>query len=435
MVKRKGPTGATSPTRATRAARADRLAAFGATAAGLLVLVMAPVAGTQTSQPAQPAFDTWQAPGGAPTAGQRVIALTFDDGPGPSTPQVLSVLEQDGVPATFFEIGGNIAKYPRYAQMVAAAGYPVEDHTWSHPDLTTLSSAQIGQQLDATQLEIRSVIGGTPNCVRPPYNAWNNTVLQQVAQRGLTAMSYSVDPRDWSLPGVTAIVSRVVGAAFPGAVVDLHDGGGTRSETVAALPRIISGLRGAGYGFVSICGYLTPPPPPAPAPETSAVHAFGQAPAPGALITSTAPYVAAAGTATGYWLAAQDGGVFSTGVSFYGSMGGKVLNQPVVGMAATPDGSGYWLVAADGGIFSFGDARFSGSMGGTPLNRPVVGMAVDPTTGGYWEVSADGGVFSFDAPFYGSMGGPTTADQFFAIVASPDGTGYLLAGQHPATSA
>ena len=130
--------------------------------------------------------------------------------------------------------------------MVAAAGYPVEDHTWSHPDLTTLSAAGVAAQIDMTQAEIQAVTGTTPQCVRPPYDAWNATVLGQIAARGLTTMSYSVDPKDWTLPGVQAIVSRVVGAAFPGAVVDMHDAGGDRSQTVAALPQIILQLRAHG---------------------------------------------------------------------------------------------------------------------------------------------------------------------------------------------
>ncbi|HXW82382.1 MAG TPA: hypothetical protein VEJ84_22990, partial [Acidimicrobiales bacterium] len=94
----------------------------------------------------------------------------------------------------------------------------------------------------------------------------------------------------------------------------------------------------------------------------------------------------------GYWLVAADGGVFSFGdAGFYGSMGGKALNAPVVGMAATPDGHGYWLVAADGGVFSFGDAGFYGSMGATPpaTNTPVVAMAGTPGGGGYWLTTTD----------------------------------------------
>ncbi|HXZ62319.1 MAG TPA: polysaccharide deacetylase family protein [Acidimicrobiales bacterium] len=366
--------------------------------APLLVLLAAPtVAAPTVAAPraatahvtAQPAFTTYEAPGGAATAGQRVIALTFDDGPGPYTPAVLSVLEDYRVPSTFFEIGEHVAAYPEYTRMVAQAGYPVEDHTWSHPDLTTLSAAGVGAQIDMTQAEIESITGVTPECVRPPYNAWNTTVLDEIAARGLTTMSYSVDPKDWSLPGVQAIVSRVVGAAFPGAVVDLHDAGGDRSETVAALPQIITQLRSMGYTFVSICAGSTH------GPQTTATYAFGDATSPAPAVTSNLPLVGAAAHGT----------------------------------------AGYWEVAADGGVFAFGDAPFLGSMGGKPLDAPVVGMAATPSGHGYWEVAADGGVFAFgDAGFFGSRAGQASDDRFFAIVPSPDGAGYLLTGQYPAGS-
>ena len=351
-----------------------------------------------------------------------MIALTFDDGPGPYTPAVLSVLEQYRVPASFFEIGDEVARYPQFAKMVAAAGYPVESHTWSHPDLTTLQASGVAAQIDMTQSEIQAVTGTTPQCVRPPYDAWNAGVLNQIAQRGLTTMSYSVDPKDWTLPGVQAIVSRVVGAAFPGAVVDLHDAGGDRSQTVAALPQIITQLRGEGYSFVSICGSV-----PTLGPQVTATYAFGNAPVPGPPVMSNLPLVgAAAHGANGYWEVAADGGIFSFGdARFYGSMGGTPLNQPIVGMAATPSANGYWEVAADGGIFSFGDARFYGSMGGTPLNQPIVGMAATPTANGYWEVAADGGIFSFgDARFYGSMGGTPLNQPIVGMAATPTANGY-----------
>jgi len=87
-------------------------------------------------------------------------------------------------------------------------------------------------------------------------------------------------------------------------------------------------------------------------------------------------------------------------------MGGKPLNQPIVGIAATPDGKGYWLVASDGGVFSFGDAGFHGSMAGSHLSQPMVAIAANPDGTGYWTAAADGGVFSFgDAPFRGSAAG------------------------------
>ena len=143
---------------------------------------VAPV-GAAASGP-QAAFYTYQAPGGGDTAGKRVIALTFDDGPGPYTPQILSVLEQYKVPATFFEIGNQVVQYPQYTKMLAAAGYPVEDHTWTHPDLSRIPVSQFAYQIDQTQNEIRSLTGQTPTCVRPPYDDWDATVLGQIAAAG-----------------------------------------------------------------------------------------------------------------------------------------------------------------------------------------------------------------------------------------------------------
>jgi peptidoglycan hydrolase-like amidase len=129
----------------------------------------------------------------------------------------------------------------------------------------------------------------------------------------------------------------------------------------------------------------------------------------------------------GYWLAGQDGGLFAFGNAPYlGSMGGRPLNSPIVGLAATGDAAGYWEVGADGGIFSFGDARFAGSMGGQHLNRPIVGIAADPTTGGYWAVASDGGIFAFGAPFYGSTGGTPLNQPVVGMAVTPDGGGYWL---------
>ena len=126
----------------------------------------------------------------------------------------------------------------------------------------------------------------------------------------------------------------------------------------------------------------------------------------------------------GYWFVASDGGIFSFNAPFYGSMGGKHLNAPIVGMASTPNGGGYWFVASDGGIFSFGNAKFYGSMGGKHLNAPIVGMAADPATGGYWFVASDGGIFSFNAPFLGSMGAKHLDAPIVGMASTPSGGGY-----------
>ncbi|HEY5023636.1 MAG TPA: protease pro-enzyme activation domain-containing protein, partial [Acidimicrobiales bacterium] len=130
----------------------------------------------------------------------------------------------------------------------------------------------------------------------------------------------------------------------------------------------------------------------------------------------------------GYWTVASDGGIFSFGqMGFYGSMGGKPLDRPIVGMAPTPSSKGYWLVASDGGIFTFGDAGFHGSTGDLALTKPIVGMAATPDGGGYWLVASDGGVFSFgDAGFYGSTGNLRLTKPIVGMAATPDGGGYWL---------
>jgi hypothetical protein len=135
-------------------------------------------------------------------------------------------------------------------------------------------------------------------------------------------------------------------------------------------------------------------------------------------------------TNQGYWLVASDGGIFTFGdAPFLGSMGGIRLNQPVVGMASTPSGNGYWMVAADGGIFTFGDAPFFGSTGSIRLNQPVVGMAATPGGGGYWLVARDGGIFTFgDAPFLGSLGSLVLDSPIVGMFPTPTGRGYYLLG-------
>lgn len=131
----------------------------------------------------------------------------------------------------------------------------------------------------------------------------------------------------------------------------------------------------------------------------------------------------------GYWMVAADGGVFGFGdAPFLGSMGGAVLNEPVVDMAATPSGGGYWLVGRDGGVFAFGDALYWGSTGGMELNRPIAAIAATPSGQGYWLTGDDGGVFAFgDAQFWGSAGAFPLNRPIVAIASTPTGKGYWLA--------
>lgn len=142
------------------------------------------------------------------------------------------------------------------------------------------------------------------------------------------------------------------------------------------------------------------------------------------------PVRAVAGTASGRgaWVADVNGAVYAFGdAGFHGSMGGRRLNKPIVGMTSRPDGAGYWLVATDGGIFSFGSARFHGSTGAIALNSPIVGMASTPTGRGYWLVAGDGGIFCFgDARFFGSTGAIRLQQPIVAMAAQPSGLGYWM---------
>jgi ribosomal protein L24E len=136
--------------------------------------------------------------------------------------------------------------------------------------------------------------------------------------------------------------------------------------------------------------------------------------------------IAATPSGKGYWMVASDGGVFSFGdAKFFGSTGNIKLNKPIVGMSSTPSGNGYWMVAADGGIFSFGDAKFMGSTGAIKLNKPIVGMTASGK--GYWMVASDGGIFAFgDARFMGSTGNLKLAKPIVGMAPSLSGSGYWL---------
>jgi Transglycosylase-like domain len=198
--------------------------------------------------------------------------------------------------------------------------------------------------------------------------------------------------------------------------------------------RVVAGI-GAALVAVAVVGSLAMRSSDAQAAVSPAnsVTAFGAAPtvAP-PIVAPVASYVGIAPTVSGrgYWVAAEDGGVFAFGdANFYGSAGGQALNQPIVGIAATPSGLGYWLVGRDGGVFAFGDANFYGSAGGETLNQPIVGIAASADGHGYWLVARDGGVFAFgDAPFLGSVARLDLGAAVVGIAATPSHEGYWLVG-------
>lgn len=184
-------------------------------------------------------------------AAGKVVSITFDDGPSPYTPQVLKILSQYGVHATFFEVGQNVASHPALTAQVYRQGNSVQNHTWSHPDLRHVTAAQFVYQVSATDEQIRAHTGYRPCCLRPPYGAVDGTVRARAAALGKKLALWTVDPRDWSRPGSAAIRYRVLSQVGPGSVVLLHDGGGDRSQTVAALGGILKTLKSRGYTFAT----------------------------------------------------------------------------------------------------------------------------------------------------------------------------------------
>ena len=184
----------------------------------------------------------------AGAAGPLAVALTFDDGPWPhTTQQMLTILSQRQAPATFFVVGRQVERYPELVRREVAAGMALGSHSYSHPQpFDRLPVARIRDEITRgrrTLVPLRI----HPVGFRPPGGAASPAVTAAAQEFGDRTVLWSVDPADWQ-PGVTAnqLVQRVLAAARPGAIVLLHDGGGNRSVTVAALPAIIDGLRRLG---------------------------------------------------------------------------------------------------------------------------------------------------------------------------------------------
>lgn len=185
-------------------------------------------------------------PAGNPTAklvagNKKVIFLTFDDGPDPVwTPKILQVLDKYGAHATFFQLGRNVAEHPGLRERILAAGHTVGNHSVTHPQLTALPAGRRHHE----------IVDGPPSkCFRPPFGATDKDVRAEIRAAGMVQVLWTVDPRDWAKPGVPAIVHTVLGTATRASVILLHDGGGNRGQTVAALDKILRVLIQRGYSF------------------------------------------------------------------------------------------------------------------------------------------------------------------------------------------
>jgi peptidoglycan/xylan/chitin deacetylase (PgdA/CDA1 family) len=190
--------------------------------------------------------------GGPP---RKEVAIGFDDGPWADTPEFVTMLERARVRATFFMIGRQITD-PFRATLLRELrdGDVLGDHTWSHPELTR--SPEVRSQLLRTIAVIRSLTGYRPCLFRPPYGAYDSSVLRTASSLGLATILWDVDPADWSLPGTGAIIQRVMAQVRPGSIIISHDGGGPRGQTLAAYPVIFRDLRARGYRVVTLLELL-----------------------------------------------------------------------------------------------------------------------------------------------------------------------------------
>jgi peptidoglycan/xylan/chitin deacetylase (PgdA/CDA1 family) len=200
------------------------------------------------------------------------VALTFDDGPGPYTPQLVSALAKLGVHATFFAIGNEERYFSAGTQLELRSGDVVGDHTESHPMLASLSAHDQYEQLFEQIARVELLDGPRPRLFRPPYGSFNATTFKLLHKLRLLMVLWSTDTEDYRQPGVATIAQNALAGAHPGAIILMHDGGGDRSQTIAALPAIVSGLHRKGLRPVTIPRLMLddPPPPGQPLPSSLA---------------------------------------------------------------------------------------------------------------------------------------------------------------------
>jgi peptidoglycan/xylan/chitin deacetylase (PgdA/CDA1 family) len=190
------------------------------------------------------------------------LALTFDDGPGPYTQQLVATLNRLHVHATFFAIGEEERYFSPGTVAELHSGDVIGDHTETHPMLASLSAHDQHEQLAEQIARIELLDGPRPRLFRPPYGSFNATTFKLLRKLHLLMVLWSTDTEDYRTPGVAAIVQNALAGARPGAIILMHDAGGNRSETIAALPAIIQGLRKRGLEPVTVPRLLLDDPPP-----------------------------------------------------------------------------------------------------------------------------------------------------------------------------
>ncbi|WP_162005141.1 polysaccharide deacetylase family protein [Dictyobacter vulcani] len=181
------------------------------------------------------------------------IALTFDDGPDPqNTPQILSILQQHNVHATFFAVGEHAQENPDLVHQIVSGGNVLGNHTWDHADLKKLKPEDQAKEIGHSADELQQLTHVRPTLLRPPYGAINDSLKNEAALAHDTIIIWNVDTEDWKTPGKDAIVNTAVHNARNGAIILMHDGGGDRSQTIQALPEIITQLQQRHFQLVTV---------------------------------------------------------------------------------------------------------------------------------------------------------------------------------------
>ncbi len=192
----------------------------------------------------------------SPSDGNKYIALTFDDGPSSYTSQILEILEEKGVKATFFNLGSNAENYPDECKAIVDAGQELASHTMAHKNLLNIDRESLRSEIANAAAALEEASGVKTQMIRAPYGAFTDVEWGRTGDLISCNVLWNIDTLDWELPGADVITWRVLSKAYNGAIVLMHDGGGDRSQTVEALPDIIDGLLDDGYELVTVSELL-----------------------------------------------------------------------------------------------------------------------------------------------------------------------------------
>jgi cellulose synthase/poly-beta-1,6-N-acetylglucosamine synthase-like glycosyltransferase/peptidoglycan/xylan/chitin deacetylase (PgdA/CDA1 family) len=195
-----------------------------------------------------------------PAASDRLVALTFDDGPDTRwTPRIAATLRKLGAPATFFVVGSEVVRHPDLVRQLHRDGFELGNHTFTHADLSALPAWEQKLQIGLTENALSGTVGFRARLVRPPYSSTPAAAtptqvraIENIAGEGYEIVLADFDGEDWRRPGVREIVAAATPQGERGGIILLHDGGGDRSQTIGALEELVPALRARGFRFVTV---------------------------------------------------------------------------------------------------------------------------------------------------------------------------------------